>query len=199
MCIRDRFWQNGPGEAKVDAGEMILNGEQHLVETKLSYARQDYAGQGLCSFTYEGYSYEDMVAVADYWQTRSVYDAKVSINNKLESGLHREVKDVVQAARLEASRTVHRTERIAFQGLNRDGKNLGYFIRSSDGSWVEMSAAGEPLFFFREVAHNPFETTLVDDSRGMVINLDHHMNVIRYKWASGHHEFQDLYAMTLPY
>ena len=92
-----QFWGIGPGDAKVDAGQMLQNGEQYLVEDKLSYARQDYSGQGLCNFSNEGYSYDDMVAVAEYWQT-SVFEAKTGINNKLEAGLHRTAREVVQSA-----------------------------------------------------------------------------------------------------
>ncbi len=188
-----KFWNIGPGDAKFDAGEMLQNGEQYLVETKLSYAREEFSGQGLCDFRSEGFDYDDMVAVADYWQV-SVGQAKTSINNKLEWGFQQAAHDVVQDARQFVS--AYRTERIALQSLNRDGNTLGYFVRNSDGSWVEQSVSGENLFFFREVDHNPLVTTLLDDSRGVEIQLDHHFSQVRYKLASDSGAPQALYAMS---
>ena len=186
------FWGIGPGNAKFDAGHLIQNGQQSVVETKLSAARQYYSGQGLCNFSNEGYSYDDMVAVADYWQV-SVYDAKISINNKLEAGYHRAAQDVVQNARQYAQ---HQEQSVAFERLSRDGQPLGSFSKQSDGTWVELSASGAPRFSFREVERNPLVTTLVDESRGVEIRLDYHFHQIQYRLTSDQRAPQALYAMS---
>ena len=165
-----KFWDISPGDAKFDAGDMILDGEQYLVENKLTYARQRYSGQDLCSFSNEGYSYNDMVAVADYWQT-SVFEAKTAINNKLEAGFHRQARYVVQNARQQVNLFPGARQVITFENLNRNGVTLGYLVENADGSWVEKSADGQDQFSFRLRVKDHLGLILRDDSRNVELSL----------------------------
>ena len=187
-----KFWEITPDDAKFDAGDMILDGEQYVVEDKLTYARQEYSGQGLCHFSYEGYSYDDMVAVADYWQT-TVFDAKTSINNKLEAGLHREARDVVESARQVADLFPAARQVIVFENLSRNGVTLGYLVERADGTWVEKSANGQDQSFFRLRLQDHLGLILRDDSRGVELWLGND-NTIQYT-AAGAAELTPLYAI----
>ena len=187
-----KFWDISPGDAKFDAGDMILDGEQYLVENKLTYARQRYSGQDLCSFSNEGYSYNDMVAVADYWQT-SVFEAKTAINNKLEAGFHRQARYVVQNARQQVNLLPCARQVITFENLNRNGVTLGYLVENPDGTWVEKSADGQDQSFFRLRLNDHLGVILRDDSRGVELWLGND-NTIQYT-AGGASELRPLYAI----
>ncbi|ANV89578.1 MULTISPECIES: hypothetical protein [unclassified Picosynechococcus] len=190
------FWGEGPGNAKVSAGKLLQDGDYQTVESKLTAARDYYGGQGLCNYTDEGFSYEDMVVVAEYWDV-SVTEAKTTIADKLEWGLPGVAHDIVEMAYAEQSHydPTAIVETIAFENLNRDGHTLGYFVQRADGLWVELTAAGEEIFYFNEIERDPLVVTLFDASRNMEIHLDYHFNQIQYRYSSDPGAPQPLYAM----
>lgn len=193
-----KYWNaSGPGEAKTIAGAKILSfasqGDYSGVNPILANARQQYAGQGICSFSSD-FSYKDAVAVAEYWGT-SVYEAKTSLGNKLEAGLLQQARQLVSTAH-SFQANVAEKKSIAFESLNRDGTTLGYFVEKSNGRWVEISASGQERFSFREVDRNNLVTTLRDDSRGVEIRLDFHFNQIQYKLTHASGAPTPLYAMS---
>ena len=92
------FWQTTPESAKLIAGKGLLGyrGFARDIPSKLSAARQQYAGRGVCNYSSD-FSYEDAVALAAYWKT-SISDAKASLTSKLESGNLPLAKQVVKTA-----------------------------------------------------------------------------------------------------
>ncbi len=92
------FWSTTPESAKFLAGKGLLGYQDfpRNISSKLSVARQQNAGRGVCNYSSD-FSYEDAVALAAYWKT-SVSDAKASLTSKLETGNLPLAKRVVKTA-----------------------------------------------------------------------------------------------------
>jgi hypothetical protein len=103
------FWGLNPVQAKMLAGKGLLGyrGFARNIPSKLTAARRQYAGRGVCNYNSD-FSYEDAVALAAYWKT-SVATAKASLTNKLESGNLPLAKQVVSEARQAAKRSQGRS------------------------------------------------------------------------------------------
>ena len=99
------FWGLNPVQAKMLAGKGLLGyrGFARNIPSKLTAARRQYAGRGVCNYNSD-FSYEDAVALAAYWKT-SVATAKASLTNKLESGNLPLAKQVVSEARRAARKS----------------------------------------------------------------------------------------------
>jgi len=57
---------------------------------------------------------------------------------------------------------------------------LGSYRSVGGGAWVEANAAGQPVFSFVESARDDWSVYLVDNSRGMEIQLDLHTRLVNW-------------------
>jgi hypothetical protein len=89
--ILANFWSSSIWEAKVGGGQMILERKSRQLNEKLRFAANQWSQAGFsCSFEdvdNPPYSYDDAVALAEYWGGgMTPYDAKLKIVLNAEGG-----------------------------------------------------------------------------------------------------------------
>ena len=97
------LWGKSNWDAKVFAGQKILNGDVEFFRGELKYARQIGLKKGIrCEYRdadNPAYSYSDVEKLAKYWKTPTVWDAKLKIGAFLEQGGNKEIQSDLRKAR----------------------------------------------------------------------------------------------------
>jgi len=82
------IWGKDNYEAKVFAGQKILNGNVEFFRGELKYAKEIGVKKGIrCEYRDADnpfFSYQDVEKLAKYWNTPTVWDAKLKIGSLLE-------------------------------------------------------------------------------------------------------------------
>jgi len=94
------YWGQSVYEAKARVGEKLLLGARRVVEEYLSRARIKAQKTGAtCNFYEEGYSYDDVELLAQYWGKPTPGDAKLKMNHLLMSGNDVAIQKALQSAK----------------------------------------------------------------------------------------------------
>ena len=100
------YWGQSALDAKVRIGQKILWGdrgvaylEQFIVDAQGQALSQDI--RNLCLYFEQGYSYDDAVALAEFWGDPSPWDAKIRIERNLILGNDEIVQEALRLATLE--------------------------------------------------------------------------------------------------
>ncbi len=140
------FWGTTPASAKLLAGKGLLGwqGFARNIPSKLSAARREYTGRGICNYTSD-FSYDDAAALATYWNV-PIAQAKDSLTSKLESGNFRLAKRVVSEARQSTSqgnrRPSSRTPSYRLQTIFTGNKNCLDIINDGRNNQLTMAECG---------------------------------------------------------
>ncbi|MEZ4384811.1 MAG: hypothetical protein R3A79_26005 [Nannocystaceae bacterium] len=100
-----QHWRTTPGEAKAKAGALLVGDRPQLDDALRSARAAVRDPSALCPFHESDYSYEDAVALAEYWEC-GVIEAKARVERKLAWG----DGDVVKESLAEARGADHREE-----------------------------------------------------------------------------------------
>jgi len=104
LKILGRFWGSDTYQAKIDAGNMLLNGRYNDLKEKIRFASREWSSSGnRCTFDDADnprYTYNDAVRLAAHWGGgMTPYDAKLKIASNLETGGNLWVQSELRAAR----------------------------------------------------------------------------------------------------
>lgn len=91
-------WNLEPYQAKVEIGSKILALGTGAAEETVGLLRREAPPGFRCSYTDEGYTYDDMVALSRYWN-ETVEETKTIVENKLLWGLNENIQLALAEAR----------------------------------------------------------------------------------------------------
>ena len=98
--LLSEFWGQSLGETKARIGRKVIWGrggipylEQYLVDARIQAIQQE---SQLCTFHEAGYTYDDAVALAEFWGDPSPWEAKQRIERNLLLGKQKAVDSALR-------------------------------------------------------------------------------------------------------
>jgi hypothetical protein len=95
--LRKAYSMNDTYEAKIWMGNLLISGDKGLLESKMSFAREQAQTNlsNRCDFYETRFSYKDAEKLASMWSV-STSEAKVALQNKYLNGLEFNVEQMLK-------------------------------------------------------------------------------------------------------
>ncbi|MFM9887319.1 MAG: hypothetical protein ACKVQT_30195, partial [Burkholderiales bacterium] len=86
--------------------------------------------------------------------------------------------------------------RVSQVSFGQPGQVLGTFAQFGQAAWVERNAQGNAVFKFREVGRDDWSVYLLDDSRGIRLQLDLHTRKVNHRYRDND-PYTPLYSIVM--